>query len=173
MRVRRTAPPDFDAQMFAAASPYAELVAEAAKPKAKTRRPESERALLRACDEFQVMQRSGAYNRMTASHFVALYALLHREVYGAEPLELLTAFAPARSAADKLVRDEFGNRIERMFEFMRWVWQRERASEKRRRQDGVVDGRRINWRLMFATRHLVTDYRVELARRSALNGATR
>ena len=95
-------------------------------------------------------------------HLVALYGWLHGEVYGAEPLELKgEAWWGAGSAAGKLVREEFGGSVAAALDYVRWVWRRERAREKKAAEQ---DARRIGWRLMFCMRHLLTDYRVANAR---------
>ena len=94
-----------------------------------------------------------------APHFVALYAKLHEHVYGVAPTELEdVAWFAACKEADRIF-NEFQNSKLLMFDFMRWVWRRERAAEKRRKADGVETSRRIGWRLQFS-RTLVTDFRV-------------
>ncbi len=102
-------------------------------------------------------------------HLVALYARLHARVYGAEPQELADgkSFFAASSAAERLVRVEFAGTPDRALDFLRWTWRREADREKWRRQNpGGSGGGRIGWKLQFAGRALVTDYRVEMARRS-------
>ena len=100
-----------------------------------------------------------------ARHLVALYVKLHTSVYGVEPVELHTGscYFGATSAATKLVRSEFGDDMNRVLAFIRWVWQRERETEKWRRVNGA-EGRRIGWHIMFAQRTLVTDYRLSKER---------
>ena len=107
------------------------------------------------------------------AHFVALYAWLHAEVYGAPPAELRSqAWWGAVSAATKLLRDEFSDEAHpegsplRMLDFIRWVWRRERGREQRAaaREGEGHEARRIGWALQFVLRHLVTDYRVDMAR---------
>lgn len=105
-----------------------------------------------------------AFDDARAEHMVGLYALLHTRVYEVGPGELADAkvFLGARSAAGKMLRDEFGGRQLPMVEFIQWVWSRERQRERQRR--GVDCQYRIGWRLQFQSRVLVTDYRVALAR---------
>jgi len=98
------------------------------------------------------------------SRFVALYAVLHEIVYGVLPPELRgEAWWGACSGAAKMLRDEFDGAGERMLAYCRWVWRRERAREKRRRDEGT-ETRRISWSSMFVGRYLLGDYRVDVAR---------
>lgn len=95
-----------------------------------------------------------------ARHLVGLYVLLHERVYGVEPTEVLGDGWPgAVSAAGKLARELEG--VERAVEFLRWTWMRERAREKKREPGS---GSRIGWRLQFAARSLVTDWKVDVVR---------
>ncbi len=96
--------------------------------------------------------------------FVGLYAFLHSSVYGVGPGELsdTKTFLGARSAARKMLVDEFDGRQIRMVAFLQWVWTRERARMRTRAGAGEF---RIGWRLQFASRTLVTDHRVSLAHR--------
>lgn len=111
-------------------------------------------------DEMMAAKRwAGACGR----HFVALFAWLHEEVYGVAPEEIYDsrAYAPAVACASRMLAADFGGDGDRMLAFLRWVWARERATEKRR-TDGR--GRRITWQLLFASRSLIVDYRVALVR---------
>lgn len=102
----------------------------------------------------------------TPAHFVALYAWLHAEVYGAPPAELRSdAWWGAVSAAAKLLRDEFSGEPLRLLDYIRWTWRRERGREQKAaaRDDGG-ESRRIGWKLQFVYKHLLTDYRVDAAR---------
>lgn len=137
-----------------------------------TRKRNGAKALASARRDLETIRESGSWASAQPRHFVALYAWLHETVYGVAPAELGTdAFFGAVSAAGKLLRDEFGDRPEALVEFLRWTWRRERAFEKKRRLDGE-GGRRIGWRLQFVLRHLLTDYRLDLARAGArLNGS--
>lgn len=102
-------------------------------------------------------------------HLVALWARCHAQVYGAAPAELTRdAWLPAKSAAEKLVREEFDGDVAAAVEFLRWTWTREKQREDRARRVGEDRVSRIGWRLMFAQRYLLTDYRVDLARRGRL-----
>lgn len=122
-------------------------------------------SLEKAREEAAAMMREGDWTGAKARHLVGLYANMHEHVYGVEPEELRTkkTMAAALSSAKRMIEKEFKGEIARAVSFIRWTWKRERDREKRRRVDGV-NGRRIDWRLQFALRHLLTDYRVEALR---------
>lgn len=105
--------------------------------------------------------------RFEERHLVALYARLHEQVYGSRPGELEEgkSFLAACSSASRLVRESFGGELRGAIEYLRWTWRRERFVEGKRRANGET-GRRIGWRLQFASQSLLTDYRVDLARKS-------
>jgi len=100
-------------------------------------------------------------------HLVALYARLHEDVYGAFPEELreVKDFGGACTAARKLVADAFEGDPAKVIEFMRWVWQKQRADAKRKRANGEAPFR-VGWRYKFAARTLFTDYRVAMQSRT-------
>jgi hypothetical protein len=106
------------------------------------------------------------------AELLGLYAVLHAQVYGAAPADLDTCWPAASSAARSLLEREFENDAERVVDFMRWVWRRERGREKHRvaNKNG---GFRISWRWQFRGRELLTEYRVDLARAQKANGVRR
>ena len=107
-------------------------------------------------------------------HLVALYARLHEQIYGAKAGELAEgkSFLAACSSASKLVRDEMRGSFGEAVEYLRWTWRRERFVEQKRRANGET-GRRIGWRLQFASAGLLTDYRVDAARHAETGPARR
>lgn len=119
----------------------------------------------RARDELDGLSKQG-WARAMPRHFVALYARLHEDVYGVFPAEVEAPrdFMGACSAAGKLLRDEFGGKSEALIDFMRWAWRRERDFERRRKASDSESGRRVTWQLQFASRHLLTDYRISMSR---------
>lgn len=119
----------------------------------------AERQLFRAREECEVLAKGGEWVGAAPRHFVALYADLHEKVYETRAAEVgrKKDFLGACSAAGRLLREEFGGENRAFADYMRWVWRREREREKRRTNG---DGRRITWQLMFASRALLTDYRV-------------
>jgi len=118
--------------------------------------------------ELEIFLAADRYETMKPIHLVALWARCHERVYGVVPSELAgDAWLAAASAAGKLVRVEFGGDMGNAVEFLRWTWRREQGREivARKRKDDRVS--RIGWRLQFAQRYLLTDYRLDLARRAA------
>jgi len=102
---------------------------------------------------------TGAHPR----HFVELYARLHGEVYGVEPLDLKAAKVclGAASLAAKALREHFDGDANGLADYMRWVWIRQAYEEKKRRA-GTKDGDfRVTWRYQWSPK-LVTDYRRSL-----------
>ena len=116
----------------------------------------------KAIAEVTAMRESKNWKGAKGRHLVALYVWLHTEIYGVEPAELLvkTAYIRACGAAERLLKDDFGGDCERVVGFLSWVWAKERTKTKAGKQDSF----RIGWRYQFATKTLLTNYRVELVR---------
>lgn len=109
-----------------------------------------EAALMKAADDFSEAE---------PRHVVALYALLHRAVYGVEPAELRAAeWTLAVMAVRRLVDREFDGSVPKLVELLRWTWRREIRAHARANGS---ERRRIGWRLQFSP-SLVTDYRVHM-----------
>ena len=135
-----------------------------AKPKktASVRRGRIDRAMERVGQRIDADDWTGA----DAEDFVALFAWLHAEVYGVGALdEMRTQWRGACSAARKMFGDVFDGDASLMLGFVRWVWNREAGFEAWRRQH-QTHGKRISWRLQFVSRTLVTDYQIDLARKT-------
>jgi hypothetical protein len=130
----------------------------AGKPRRRAR-PKARANVMEAAREgVAEMAASGDWSGATGDHLVALYAWLHRQVYGVECEELdAQDWWLARSAAVRLASTHFGDDYDRAVVFMRWVWKREQRDEEWRRKNDKM-GRRIGWRLQFSAQ-LVTDYR--------------
>jgi hypothetical protein len=108
--------------------------------------------------------RAEALGSLKAWHLVAFFAWCYREVYGVEAVDLLgVAGLGARSAADKLVREQFDGDPGACVQFIRWAWYREREREAWRREH-KRDGRRLDWRAQFVGRSLLAEYRLAVAR---------
>jgi len=136
------------------------------KPKAERKPPETSCSQrLKYFAEADVLRQASKWDDARPGHFVALYGMLHARTYGAPPAELERGrdYAQAILAAATLLKREFESDPARMFEFLRWTWAREEGREKWRRQN-ANGGSRIGWRLQFGAA-LITDYRVERARR--------
>lgn len=132
----------------------------AAMPKTKKRKPSAQRTLDNALVEMEVYKETGDWSTAKPMHYVALYAWLHTSIYETEPLDLLEgkSLLAASSAAKKMLDVDFDNEGKRFVEFIAWCWRRERIATKK------GSGRRLSWRLQFASRHLLVDYRVDLMR---------
>lgn len=132
--------------------------------KRKPRAPSAVRRDLRAAfdelDDVLNEEREGA-----PKHLVALYARMHRHVYGVDAEEIAgpKEHAGACSAATKMLREVFEGDFASAIDFMRWVWLRERKREEWRRANDK-EPFRIGWRYQFVSRSLVTDYRHALHR---------
>lgn len=116
--------------------------------------------------EVSAMLAAGDFDKAKPMHLVALYEWCHEQVYGVAPAEFATkaAWKPALFAASKLTREEFRGSASATVDFIRWTWAREKSREHARRTGRNESTGRIGWRLQFVTRHLVTDYRIEIAR---------
>jgi hypothetical protein len=91
-------------------------------------------------------------------HLVGLYVICHEHVYGVPPLELdAVAWTMAKLSATKLVTECFDGDVPRAASYVQWVWTREQEREQWRRRNGAQTYR-VGWRLVFASRHLFTDY---------------
>lgn len=146
------------------------LVEWAGTSPTRKRSKSSKGAFERAVAEMNEMHATSQWTDAGGRHFVALYAQLHQRIYGAPAAELDgVGYFGAVSSADKMLRDEFAGAPERMVEFIRWAWLRERENEKRRVANGT-DGRRLTWRLLYGGRYVLTDYRVAQARRGGRVG---
>ena len=145
-----------------AAEALSELVGKM-KPK-RARGP----SLVKARVEVRAMLADGDFSNARPTHLVALYEWCHEQVYGVRPLEMEQGdnWKMAVFAAARLVKHEFRDDMAATVEFVRWTWRRERWREGKRRETNQAIGSvgRIGWRLQFVQRHLVTDYRIDLAR---------
>lgn len=144
----------------------AQEFAEWVGPARKRSKASPAKAFHRASEQAAEMKDANDFASAEPKHFVGLYALLHHQVYGAAPIELEgdAYFAAVRESA-KMLRDVFAGEPPKMANFMRWVWLRELKREKA--ANAATErrgGYRVGWRLQFASRALVTDYRVEIAR---------
>lgn len=155
---------------------YAEHEVAAAKLAAMvTARPAAKRRVItraRAAQDLERAIEARDYASLRPTHLVALWARCHGQVYGVEPAELdAAAWRGAAFAAARLVRGEFGGSMEAAVEFLRWTWRREQWREDKAREERNARVGRIGWRLQFVARHLLTDYRLDRARRRLPIGA--
>lgn len=153
---RRLLYPEGDSAALALAT----MVGSKRKPKRRAVNVAAVRA------ELETMLARNDYGAMQPTHLVALWVRCHEKVYGVTPAEMNgEAWLGARSAAEKLVRVEFGGDVAAAVEFLRWTWKREQWRETRAAHNGENRVGRIGWRLQFVLRHLLTDYRIDVARR--------
>lgn len=112
----------------------------------------------------EAMRESGDWDKASAQHFVALYVILHEAVYGIRPLEFTDdERAKAAMMASRMLKTHFEDSPSQMATFMRDVWNKERATEKWRRENHR-EGSRIGWYRQF-NGSLVTDWRINQLRK--------
>lgn len=142
---------------------FEDFVSETPTPTAKRGRPKplSLTAFKRVLLLTNELKDAKAWNEFEPKNFVALYCMLHGNVYGVIPEEVRDVFTLVVNAAKKQLKDEFSGDNKRMVEFMRWVWAREKKRNATRSEDNDF---RIGWRLQFG-RTLLSDYRVARARK--------
>lgn len=165
--MRRLKYPTAEAAQAAEAAAALEAFAGVGKPKRKPSiDPERYRKELRG------MLAEDTLAKATPAHLVALYEYAHENVYGVRPAELSTraVWRTAMFSAARLLREEFNGEASLCVDFIRWTWKREKAREHARRKGTNASIGRIGWRLQFVTRHLVTDYRVDVARSGGNRG---
>lgn len=115
--------------------------------------------------EVKVMIESGDWTGASPRHLVALYELMHALVYEVVPTMTNRERSIAVAQAGGQVRYQFDGDIAQAIEFVRWAWQREAEREEWRRRSGRQGGR-LDWRRLFSSSGVLTDYRVELARKA-------
>lgn len=133
-----------------------------APPSAERPKTLPKAALERLLNDTNQLKDAGGWADMTPKHFVGLYVLLHRKVYGVDPEEVREAYTPAVRAATRVLNQEFKGSRANMVSFMRWVWNREQKRLPHRDAENTF---RIGWRLQFG-RQLLSDYRVYIVRRN-------
>lgn len=123
------------------------------------------------------MMRERQFSNAKGVHLVALYANLHRQIYGSEPLELTPQERlKAASAATRMLQKTFDGDIRVMVEFMVWCWRREAKTEEGRRNRAEMNGWRLVWQTQFAVWtngvRLVSDF-IAAAQRSQSHPSNR
>lgn len=108
---------------------------------------------------------SAVWEEAQVEHLVALFAVFHRDVYGALPGEIAGDWVAVCSAAKKMLIDELDGLPVRMVEYLQWAFAREKKKE--RRKNGSSESTwRLGWRWTFMKRDILTDYRVSQQRAS-------
>ena len=92
---------------------------------------------------------------------VALFCWAHEQIYGVSCVaEVARNFGAAYNSAERLMRSEFDNDFTAVVEFLRWVWKRERAQEKWRRENTGY-GKVLTWRTVFRDGELLKMMRLD------------
>lgn len=113
--------------------------------------------------ETEGMVASGEWDDCGARHLVALYAILHRKIYGIESEMTSTDRYQATMLAGNFAKRHFGGEHVEVAEYMRWIWNREAGREKWRRENSR-EGGHLGVRLVFSA-GCVTEYRLAMARK--------
>ncbi len=120
--------------------------------------------LARQIRETKEMMKSDDWSKAKASHLVALYSVLHEMVYGVAPELKGDDLKQAKMAAGLFLKTKCGGSVPKAVEFLKWVWKKEKGTEKWRREN-QVDGKVMGWPLMFRYPSLWTSYKVGQERR--------
>jgi|HubBroStandDraft_5_1064220.scaffolds.fasta_scaffold22501_1 hypothetical protein len=172
----------FDAPERSLTPAEAQFAAIGEKKKPKRSFSLAPATIAKAIAEAEEMAKTGDWDAARGVHLVALYAAMHRLVYGVAAEELdgtgrgtqavkkaQLEWAVASKAAQAFVAEQFAADFGEAVEFVRWAWKREQAREKKRREGGAKDDFRIGWRYQFGAR-LATDYRLAAARQKSGGG---
>lgn len=153
-----------DAERAEAAKAVANL-ARTKRKKPSTRKGPTKAGVQRMIREANKMREANDWSKARPAHLVALYAWCHEQVYDVAPAELIGLnWMAAASAAAKMVREEFDGSIEAAVDYLRWTWRREQGREQWRREN-QREGGRVSWRAQFQQRYILTDYRIDRARK--------
>lgn len=114
--------------------------------------------------EMDLMSDQRDWSRARGEHLVALYCWCHEQVYGVEPALPVKAWQEGARLAVEFAARHFQGDLERVVDFMRWTWKREKEREEWRRSHNR-DGGRIGLRLQFGDA-LMPDYKLHLHRRA-------
>lgn len=137
------------------------------RKKTRSVRGVSDAAFLERLDELKDMLARARFDEASGIHFVALYADLHFRVYKVEAGDLAQKERVyATKLAEGMLARDFGGDRAKMAEFVSWTWSRENGREAWRRETKNAGGR-ITWRAQFGKSSLLTDYRIDQARKKA------
>jgi hypothetical protein len=107
--------------------------------------------------ETRAFMASGEWGTAGPAHFVSLFSILHREVYGVVPaLKKLYLFVFAQK-----LREHFGADPRDLAGFMYWAWSRERDRVQWLRDNSVPLRAPMTVRKLFDEEH-VTGYRIHV-----------
>jgi hypothetical protein len=135
------------------------MVLDATKPRPRRKPAKTIRA------EVEEMASSRDWSKAKPRHMVELFIVGHEQVYGLAPGDLTDtggaahrARMGAQAAAERMLRQEFGDDARAMVRFLGWVWKREEGRQKWRIENGR-EGGRLTWQTVIAGRGILTDYR--------------
>jgi hypothetical protein len=137
------------------------------KPKRKAAKPgcTAKSTMTRNRKKTEEMIASHDWEDVRAGHIVALYAYCHKKVYEFEPVELDDGYEYNKAAvaihhlADKYFKGSYG----RMVQFVRWVWNRQWATEQWRKENNHNSDFRMTWKYCFSPK-MVGDYMLYMNR---------
>jgi hypothetical protein len=136
------------------------------KPSKTTLVPKAQ--VKRAMEDLAERLAEDDWTELKPTVFVALAAWMHSEVYGVDvEAELRPQWKAALGAVGRMLREEFDGNAEAMLAFVKWTWAREMEREEWRRKNGAP-GARLTWRRVYAQRGVLSDWRVELARKNGV-----
>jgi len=119
----------------------------------------------KACANAIRFMAEGDWKEAWPRDFVAAYAVLHKDIYGIDPIELTPEIRMRAAAqAANLLTKEFHDDKNLFADFLRWTWTREEAREKWRRENGRPGGR-IGWNTQFIAGGILSDWRLDHVRR--------
>lgn len=131
-------------------------------PKRRAKRSIAAAVYSRTEFETQAMIDERNFDGCQIRHLVALYAIMHKKCYGVEVVMSSTERYTATARMGRFARTMFGGDLDKVIDYLRWLWTREMSREKWRRENNHGGGT-ISF---FATISgaLVTQYRVFLSR---------
>lgn len=126
----------------------------------KKRKPNVDYARIR--EETREMIRSQSFAGAKPSHFVALYELMHEQVYGVEATDMTNEQRRrAGFRASQFLGTECNGDPELFARYVRWFWRREKERETWRKEEQRVY--RATWGAAFS-RSAAVEFRMALAR---------
>lgn len=142
----------------------ARTIAFIGEPKPKRNKRITRSQMTKWTSEMQDFMQATEWEDAEPKHFVALYAWLYHKVYGFECALLQGGDDAARACGGaRRCLSEFADDATEFASYMRWLWARETAHERYRR-DNKQEGRVMSWHLSFSTK-MVVEYRIQKARR--------
>lgn len=113
--------------------------------------------------ETREMIRTREWDACGVRHLVALFEIMHEKAYGIAPTTSASERYTMTLMMGGFVKRAFGGDIDKALDYFRWLWTREIANEKWRRENGR-EPRRLAFRWTVGN-GMLDDYRVAMARR--------